>query len=153
MKRVLAFLPAAVAVLLLAALVVSNISCYPLKYKEEIVSCSTKYGLEPSLVAAIIYSESSFKNVAKSDKGAVGLMQIMPQTAEWISGELSIENDLENAKTNIEFGCFYLKYLFSKFDLEIEVLCAYNAGEAKAREWKAMLGNITEQNIPFEESF
>lgn len=106
---------------------------YPVCYFELVMHYSAEYSLDPSLVIAIINSESGFEVNAKSVKGAVGLMQIMPATAKAIANELKYinfsEEDLYNPKLNIEFGCFYLSYLFDKFGSEDEVLFAYNAGE------------------------
>ena len=140
----------AVSVLLAFVFLPDN---YPLKYREDISSAASANEVDAPLVAAIIYAESGFNKNAKSNKGALGLMQIMQQTAAWIAGELNAdEYDLFNAKTNISFGCFYLRYLKDKFETEIEVLCAYNAGEAKVREWQEIYGEITQENIPFSET-
>ena len=153
MKRLFVLLAVALAVLFVAVIVAVNVSSYPLKYQKDIAVAASENGIEAPLVAAIIFAESGFNRNAKSQKGAIGLMQIMPQTAQWIAGELGIENyDLTDPKTNISFGCFYLRYLFTKFSSEIEVLCAYNAGEANAREWKTKSGETTEKNIPFPET-
>ena len=146
-------LAVALTVLCVVATIILGANNYTLKYKNEIVAISRQNQLNPSLVAAIIYAESGFNKNAKSQKGAVGLMQIMPQTAQWIATDIGVENfDLQDPQTNISFGCFYLQYLFSKFDTEIEVLCAYNAGESNVREWKTAGGEITEKNIPFPET-
>lgn len=153
MKRLFVLLAVALTVLCVVATIILGANNYTLKYKNEIVAISRQNQLNPSLVAAIIYAESGFNKNAKSQKGAVGLMQIMPQTAQWIATDIGVENfDLQDPQTNISFGCFYLQYLFSKFDTEIEVLCAYNAGESNVREWKTAGGEITEKNIPFPET-
>ncbi|MEG0914856.1 MAG: lytic transglycosylase domain-containing protein, partial [Christensenellaceae bacterium] len=67
-------------------------SQYPLEYKDLIVEYAQKYDLDPYFVAAIIHTESGYDKDAVSSAGAVGLMQIMPETADWIAGQLDIEN-------------------------------------------------------------
>ena len=106
---------------------------YPLAYGEEIRNYSDEFMLEANLVRAIIKVESGYNAHAESKKGAVGLMQIMPKTAEWIASELG-EEDFDKTmlncpKVNIRFGCFYLNYLSEKYDSIDKVLFAYNAGE------------------------
>ncbi len=111
---------------------------YPLKYKQEIIKYSATYNLEPAFVASVINAESSFNKNAVSKKGAIGLMQILPSTAQYIANSLnepfSIQN-LHDADTNIKYGCFYLNYLNNKFYTQKEVLCAYNAGETIVKSW------------------
>ena len=111
---------------------------YPLKFKEYILSYSEEYSLKPELVASLINAESSFNKNAVSSSGAIGLMQILPSTGEYIAnllGENFEEIDLYEAKTNIKYGCFYLNYLKNKFNTEKEILCAYNAGETTVLMW------------------
>ena len=133
-------------------IIIVNEHRYPIFYKKEIKYYANYYHLNASLVMSVVYAESSFDNEAKSNKGALGLMQIMPNTADWIAGELEISNySLFDVDVNLNFGCFYLNYLFSKFNTEIEVLCAYNAGETNVINWKKN-GEITLNNIPFEET-
>lgn len=143
------------AVLLAVFFVLVILFCtkrYPVKFKNEIVGYSQSYGVEPELVMAIAYAESGFNTSAVSSKGAVGVMQIMPTTASWIANELGLkEYNLKDAKTNIEFGCFYLSYLSKKFNNEIEIIASYNAGEGKVLEW-INNGEITTENIPFTET-
>lgn len=102
-------------------------------YVEEIEAFSNEFGVDKNLVYGVVYAESKFYSDAVSSVGAVGLMQIMPSTAEWIAVELKVEysgsEQLKDPKTNIRFGCFYLAYLFDKFEDEEVVLFCYNAGE------------------------
>ena len=153
MKRMIIVTSAVIFTLFVVVFATIFSNRYPFKYKKSISVFAAENKVDAALVAAIVFAESRFNNNAKSKRGAIGLMQIMPQTAEWISGELSEPNyDLTDAQTNLHFGCFYLSYLQSKFNSEIEVLCAYNAGETKVNEWKNTFGEITEQNIPFSET-
>lgn len=116
---------------------------YPLAYRQEIDQYSKQYGLDPARVAAVIYCESSFRPEAVSSAGARGLMQIMPDTGEWIAGKLG-EGDythegLFEPERNIRYGCWYLNYLENRFDADIvKVTAAYHAGGGRVDEW---LGN------------
>lgn len=102
-----------------------------------VVNRCNEFNLQPELVFAIIYAESGFNRFAKSDKGACGLMQIMPKTASYaadLSG-YSEKIDLFNPNCNIYLGCVYLNYLFKRFENEKNVVCAYNAGEGRVLAW------------------
>jgi len=94
--------------------------------------------IDVSLVLAVIKTESSFDENAVSSKGAVGLMQIMPQTAGFIAGRNGydyLESYLTNPEYNIRTGCRYLSYLRARFLDESTLLAAYNAGEGNVGEW------------------
>lgn len=111
---------------------------YPIKYNNEIIAYSVENDLDPTLVASLINVESSFKANSKSKTGAIGLMQIMPKTGEFVATMLNEdfnEENLYNPKTNIKYGCRYLKYLKEKFNDEKTMLIAYNAGEGSVNLW------------------
>ena len=112
---------------------------YPLKYVNEIETAGFIYNVDPALIASVINEESSFDNLCESPSGAIGLMQIMPSTAEWLAVRMGIDdyekNKLYNAEFNINMGTFYLRYLLDRFDDEYTSLCAYNAGEGLVRLW------------------
>lgn len=113
---------------------------YPLMYREEIVRISGEYNLSPALIAAIIMNESSFRPAARSAVGARGLMQLMPDTAEWIAHKLRLNDyqfdQLDDPGTNIRFGCWYLSYLSSLFNGDpLCVVCAYHAGQGEISSW------------------
>ena len=92
-------------------------------YDRIIISKSNKYGLEPSLIKAVITAESNWDPQAVSKKGAVGLMQLMPSTAR------EMKLDPFSPEENIEGGTRYLRYLLDRFDGNLEIaLAAYNAG-------------------------
>ena len=109
---------------------------YPVKFQEEIEKCCKDYDLDKMLVYSIINVESSFNTNAVSPKGAIGLMQILPSTAQFISVKLNVKNyDLKDPRTNIRFGCYYVRYLLNKYSQRDTAVCAYNAGEGKVNEW------------------
>ncbi len=115
---------------------------YSLAHGALIVNESAAFGLDPSLVAAVIHCESSGRADARSPKGAVGLMQIMPATGQWIAEKLEMadyrEAMLEEPEVNVRMGCWYLAYLLEKFDGNTELaLAAYNAGPGNVGKWLA----------------
>lgn len=114
---------------------------YPLRYSEYVRVHAREHGLDPSLVAAVIYQESKFRSDAKSSSGAIGLMQITPATARGIAirthGSAFHTNDLYNPEINIRYGAWYLKNLFEKYGSEELVLAAYNAGQGNVDRWRA----------------
>lgn len=106
---------------------------YPYKYYAQIERYATEYSVDKYLVLALIKTESGYNENAVSKKGAVGLMQIMPTTAEFIAQKLG-DKDFKAEKLfeptlNIRYGIYYLSYLFARFETEEQVLFAYNAGE------------------------
>ncbi len=130
---------------------------YPLKYTDEINDAAAEFGVSRSLISAVIKTESDFDEKSISAKGAKGLMQITDSTAEYIAGLLGEESyDILDAKTNIRFGTYYLKYLFYKFKTLNEVLCAYNAGEGTVGEWlndkKYSRDGKTLKKVPYAET-
>ncbi len=101
---------------------------FPLKYREEVLTISRELKIDPALLIALIKVESSFNPYAVSPAGAVGLTQVMPHTAKWISEKLGISGKLGKPSDNIKIGASYLKYLMDKYgDLE-KALKAYNIG-------------------------
>jgi soluble lytic murein transglycosylase len=114
---------------------------YPLRYSEFIRVHANEHGLDPALVAAVVYQESKFSTRAKSGSGAIGLMQLTPETAHGIAvrthGSAFHTADLYNAEINIRYGAWYLKNLFDKYGSERLVLAAYNAGQGNVDRWRA----------------
>ncbi|MDD5167610.1 MAG: lytic transglycosylase domain-containing protein [Syntrophales bacterium] len=95
------------------------------KYDLIISKASEKYNIDPALIKAIIKTESNFNHKAVSPKGARGLMQLMPKTAQALQVEDSFKPE-----NNIEGGTRYLRYLLNLFEGNITLaLAAYNAGE------------------------
>ena len=109
---------------------------YPLKYREEIFLYSENYNLDKALVFSVVKVESDFREKAVSSKGAKGLMQITDKTANYIALlKKDSDFDMLKSKQNIEYGCYYLRYLMDKFSDTKTALVAYNAGEGKVKTW------------------
>lgn len=113
---------------------------YPLECEELIRKYASEYNLEPAFVTAIIRNESSFQPRAESSVGARGLMQLMPDTAEWIAHKLKINSwsfdRMWDPESNIRFGCWYLNYLSSLFRGDpVCISCAYHAGQGEITSW------------------
>lgn len=95
-------------------------------------------GLSPSLVYAVMKAESGFDEKATSRAGAIGLMQLMPSTAEFLCRRNHLEfavGRLYEGEYNVRLGCLYLKYLLERFPAEETALAAYNAGEGTVQSW------------------
>ena len=118
---------------------------YMWPYQREIVTYSQKNRVDPFLVAAVIKNESRFKPGAVSGVGAIGLMQIMPDTGGWIAKQMGLKNyelqSLYNPETNIRMGCWYLSELHHEFKGNLILLMiAYNAGRGNTHAWMAANG-------------
>jgi soluble lytic murein transglycosylase len=114
---------------------------YPLRYSEYVKVHARENGLDPALLAAVIYQESKFDAGAESKSGAIGLMQLTPTTAHGIAlrtgGSKFRMADLLNPEINIRYGAWYLGNLFHKYRNERLVLAAYNAGQGNVDRWRA----------------
>ena len=98
------------------------------------------YHVDSNLTAAVIKSESKFKHTALSHRGAVGLMQLMPETAEWIAGQIGDKSynveSLHEPDRNIRYGTWYLAELQREFKgNDVLALAAYNAGRGNVKAW------------------
>ncbi len=117
---------------------------FPIRYYAAVKENCDRYGVEPSVALAVIWTESKFRSDAESSAGACGLMQLMPTTAQWLSYELDIEYGKEKLfepEYNIRLGIYYLSYLKEKFDGDY-ALAAYNAGEGNVEKWLQTNGEI-----------
>ncbi|TLS48421.1 lytic transglycosylase domain-containing protein [Paenibacillus antri] len=120
---------------------------YPLQYEALIVEQSQAYDVDPYLIASIIRVESNFRPTKTSPKGAIGLMQLMPPTAEWIAKQEGDEpagpERLQEADRNIRYGTWYVRSLQQQFasdgeakrDAIARVAAAYNAGPGNVERW------------------
>ena len=112
---------------------------YPLDYGDIVRTHAAENGLDSALVAAVIYQESRFRPHALSKVGAMGLMQIQPQTGETIArrtGGVDFRvGDLYDPDINVRYGTWYLRQLIDKYGDEGTALAAYNAGESTVDGW------------------
>ncbi len=139
-----------------------GISCvygyiFPLKYEKEIAVASEAFDVDPVLIASVIKCESGYNHEAVSMKGAEGLMQLLPSTAEYLAKKLKYgDYDLKNPEDNIMLGTYYLSLLSEQFNDEKLALCAYNAGPGNVQKWLNDEENLDEngelENIPFDET-
>jgi soluble lytic murein transglycosylase len=113
---------------------------YPLKYETIVRGHARNYRLDPALLAAVIYQESKFRSNVKSSSGAIGLMQLLPDTAKGIAihtgGSRFRVSDLYNPEINVRYGAWYLRHLLDKYGDERTALAAYNAGQENVDEWQ-----------------
>jgi soluble lytic murein transglycosylase len=115
---------------------------YPLEYEHVIRAYAAERDLDPTLVAAVVYSESRFDPNVRSSAGAIGLMQILPETGEFIArstgGTKFVEADLRDPDLNVRYGTWLLRYLLDRYDGDLEsALAAYHAGAGNVDQWRA----------------
>jgi soluble lytic murein transglycosylase len=119
---------------------------YPLEYEHIVRGHAENYDLDAALLAAVIFRESKFDPEARSSEGAVGLMQLLPDTARGIAlytgGSRFEVDDLLDPEINVRYGSFYLRRLLRKYGEERLALAAYNAGQANVDGWLAEGGGI-----------
>jgi soluble lytic murein transglycosylase len=132
----------------------------PLKHDDIIRQQAADKDLDPALIAAVIYEESRFRDQT-SHAGARGLMQITPETAEFIArrsgGNRFVQEDLATPQINIAYGSYYLRYLIKRYDdNENLAIAAYNAGQTNVDRWVAEAGGPdafdSARHIPFPET-
>lgn len=134
---------------------------YPDHYREDVLAAAERYELPPSLLFAVIHTESGFSPDACSHAGAIGLMQVTEPTLQWAmmrtGGDTALSGDaLLDPALNIDVGARVLSLLFEMFSSEDTALAAYNAGMGNVREWLADSrysdDGVTLKAIPFEET-
>ena len=111
---------------------------YPTAYSEYVNRYSEKYNVPKDVIYAIIKTESNFRYDAVSNRGAHGLMQLMPGTYEWMCGKEGIDPEaysINDPEINIMIGTRYLSYLYGEFEIWDTVFAAYNAGHGIVRKW------------------
>ena len=135
---------------------------HPSEYRDLVSKYSAEYDVPEPLILAVIKVESGFDPQAESSVGALGLMQMMPKTFRWLTGDEHLAEHLSDHRltdpdVSIRYGVYYLNYLAKKFDRNWStVLAAYNGGEGNVTKWLADPeysdghGNLT--YIPFEET-
>lgn len=140
-------------------------SLYPIKYESYVEKAAKEYNVDICLVYGVIRNESNFDPNVVSNAGAIGLMQIMPDTFTWLQNyrenfepkKILDSDKLYDPKTNIDYGTYYLRYLLDKYDGDKSlVICAYNAGYGNVDSWIAdgtiPSGNVSPSDVPFPET-
>jgi soluble lytic murein transglycosylase len=145
-RRRLAFLAGAVVLGALLAALVTGLGpdavrelALPLRHDDIIRQQARDKNLDPALIAAVIYAESRFRD-QESHAGALGLMQVRPQTAHLIArqsgGTQFVTRDLADPEINIRYGSYYLRYLMRRYAGNVvAALAAYNAGMGNVDRW------------------
>ncbi len=114
---------------------------YPLRYESIIRAHADNYDLEAALLAAVVYTESKFEPEARSGAGAVGLMQLLPETAKGIAlrtgGDAFRVEDLLDPELNVRYGSWYLRNLLDRYDDLPTALAAYHAGPGNVDRWRS----------------
>jgi soluble lytic murein transglycosylase len=132
----------------------------PLKHDDIVRQQAADKDLDPALIAAVIYQESRFRDQT-SHAGARGLMQITPETADFIArrsgGNRFVQEDLATPQINIAYGSYYLRYLINHYEgNETLAIAAYNAGQTNVDRWVAKAGGPdafdSARHIPFPET-
>ena len=137
-------------------------SFYPTDYEEEVSKMAAETGLSKALIFAVIRTESGFYANAESAAGAMGLMQLLPDSFDWIQRveegeEIYSHEALLDPAINIRYGCLTLKYLVDRYDgSEQAAVAAYNAGPGNVDEWledkRYSTDGRTLSEIPFSET-
>lgn len=120
---------------------------YPIGYQTTIQASAKTNGLDPLLVASVIRVESQFHEGDVSHAGAIGLMQLMPDTAQWIATQMPSQElarsrtsgaELASPDLNIQLGTWYIRYLTQQFNGNVvAAIAAYNGGPKRVKEWLA----------------
>lgn len=133
---------------------------YPIAYTPIIRAHASTYGLDPALLAAVIDTESKFDPQTRSSAGAVGLMQLLPSTAQGIADRTGgggfTPADLADPEINIRYGCWYLRHLKQHYasarnPLDL-ALAAYNAGQTNVDRWVAATPRGKRVSLRFSET-
>lgn len=135
---------------------------YQIEYKDLVTKYSQKYNVSDELVYAVIKTESNFDPDAESSVGAIGLMQLMPYTFEWLQtyydGEITMdESSLYDPEISIKYGTLFLSFLIERYDNHEETaVAAYNAGFGAVDGWlgdeTCSSDGITLEYIPYPET-
>lgn len=135
---------------------------YPQKYMEQVETASQCYGVEESLIYAVIRTESGFREEVESHAGAIGLMQLMPSTFEWLQSSQDgvvtmTSSSLYDPDINVDYGTCLLRILLDKYDGNISTaVAAYNAGSSNVDSWLTNPSyspdGLTLASVPYEET-
>ena len=134
---------------------------YPIKYTEEVEQSAAEFGVDEALIYAVIRTESGFRPEVESSAGAVGLMQLMPTTFEWLQPKLDGDviysaERLKEPAVNIRYGTFFISYLTERYGSLDTACAAYNAGTTTVDGWlgdsRYSSDGVTLSSIPFKET-
>ncbi len=133
---------------------------FPLDYRQQVMDCCQEYGVDFWLAMAVIREESGFDPQAHSSAGACGMMQLMPDTAEWICSKADLpytEDSVWQPEENIRMGVWYLAWLTRQYDGDATAaIAAYNGGKSNVDQWLAEAiwsGELADAaDIPFAET-
>jgi soluble lytic murein transglycosylase len=114
---------------------------YQLEYAHILRTHARNYHLDPALLAAVVYAESRFDPNVESEAGAIGLMQLLPETAKGIAlrtgGDRFVVADLRDPEINVRYGSWYLEHLRGHYDGDMRLaLAAYHAGQGNVDRWQ-----------------
>lgn len=140
-------------------------SLYPIKYESYVEKAAKEHNVDICLVYGVIRNESNFNPDAVSNVGAIGLMQIMPETFTWLQNyradfepdKILSEKKLYDPKINIDYGTYFLRYLLDKYNGDTSLaIIAYNAGYGNVDSWiengEIPNGNVSPEDVPFTET-
>ena len=135
---------------------------YPQKYTEQVQRSSSEFGVDEALVYSVIRTESGFRPEVESSAGAIGLMQLMPSTFDWLQEKLDGEirydvNALKDPDINVRYGSYFLSILLDRYGGDIRTAsAAYNAGTTTVDGWlndpNYSQNGTSLTTIPYEET-
>lgn len=140
MKKLIVFLIVIAVFAAVAIMCVDDIQkiFYEREFEEYVTKYSSEYDVPEALVYAVIRTESKFDPNAESHVGAKGLMQLMPDTVDWLSRLMDEDQptgNIHDPETNIKYGTYYLSHLYNRFGNWETALAAYNAGHGRVAKW------------------
>ncbi|MEM7209351.1 MAG: transglycosylase SLT domain-containing protein [Pseudomonadota bacterium] len=133
---------------------------FPMPYDDKVIAVSKRNALEPAWVYGVMRRESGFIADIRSHAGAIGLMQLMPKTAQYVAKQMGRQvriGDLIDEHVNISLGGHYLRYVLNKFDdHQVLATAAYNAGPNRVKSWlpdqSKLAADLWVDTIPFRET-
>lgn len=130
---------------------------FPLHFHEQLMDAARHTGVDPSLLAAVALAESGFRPEAVSEQGALGLMQLLPSTGEWVAHEAGLPwrgpASLRQPEVSLRSGGWYLAWLLRRFDGDqVLALAAYNVGQHTVDDWRVQRGALGLPELPYPET-
>ena len=132
---------------------------YPVSYSAQVEQSAQEYGVDVSLVYALIETESDFNKDAVSSVGAKGLTQILPETFQWLqgkTGESLSEDALFEPEVSVKYGTYLLSILQNEFGNTETAVAAYHAGIGKVHQWlenpEYSDDGVTLKYIPYDDT-